>query len=92
MFSATFPSQVQDIARKHMQPDYVFVNTGSVGGTNPDVQQEFFELGKKDKRNKLMEILQEIGTAKVIIFVETKKNADYLASFICNSQLQVIYT
>ena len=35
------------------------------------------------KRDKLKEILQEAGTDRTMVFVETKKNADFLATFLC---------
>ena len=35
------------------------------------------------KRDKLKEILQEVGTDRTMVFVETKKNADFLATFLC---------
>ena len=44
MFSATFPDDVQGLARRHLH-DYIFINTGVIGGTNPDVIQEFHEVG-----------------------------------------------
>lgn len=90
MFSATFTEEVQRIASNFMKAEYVFVNTGQVGGTNPDVHQEFVEVARNEKRTKLMEILKEIGNSKVIIFVECKKNADFLASFLCNHEISVI--
>ena len=31
----------------------------------------------------MKEILQEVGTDRTMVFVETKKNADFLATFLC---------
>ena len=89
MFSATFPAKVQEIAKQYLH-DYIFVATGEkLGGTNPDVHQEFIEVPRHDKRGKLMEILSTLGDARVIVFVESKKTADFLAAFLCSSQLRV---
>lgn len=89
MFSATFPPEVQQMAKKYLVPDYIFVTTGNVGGTNPDVYQEFIEVSRNEKRTKLMEVLTGIGDSKVIVFVESKKTADFIAAFLCNNNLQV---
>jgi probable ATP-dependent RNA helicase DDX4 len=88
MFSATFPEEVQALAANYME-DYIFVTTGTVGGTNPDVQQTFYECARNEKRTKLIEILRELGEAKTIVFVDSKKTADFVAVFLCNSDIQV---
>lgn len=85
MFSATFPEEVQRIAAQYLE-NYIFVTTGQIGGTNPDVAQEFHEVTRNDKRGKLQEVLQNIGQAKTIVFVESKKTADFIAAFLCNAQ------
>ena len=40
----------------------------------------FFQVEKFAKREKLLELLREVGTDKTLVFVETKRNADFLAS------------
>ncbi len=88
MFSATFPEEVQTLASNYME-DYIFVTTGTVGGTNPDVQQEFHQCARNEKRTKLMEILQGLGDAKSIVFVDSKKTADFVAVYLCNNDIKV---
>lgn len=92
MFSATFPVEVQQVAKEYLVRDYIFVTTGNVGGTNPDVLQEFYQVARNEKRTKLMEVLRDIGDAKVIVFVESKKTADFVAAFLCNNSLQVSHS
>lgn len=58
MFSATFPQDVQDIAR-HLLQDYVFITVGRPGGANLDIIQKILLLQQCDKRQKLMDILKE---------------------------------
>lgn len=87
MFSATFPGDVQQLAGNYLH-NYIFVTTGTVGGTNPDVRQEFHEVARNEKRSKLMEILADIGDAKVIVFVDSKKTADFVAAFLCNNNIR----
>ena len=88
MFSATFPEEVQTLAHKYLH-DFVFVNTGVVGGTNPDVEQVFYEVDRRKKRDKLIETLNEIGDARTIVFAETKKTADFLAAYLSNTEIKV---
>ncbi|XP_058801150.1 ATP-dependent RNA helicase vasa-like [Phymastichus coffea] len=89
MFSATFPSQIQQLAGKYLQ-NYVFVAVGIVGGACTDIQQNFIEVSKKEKRGKLKEILQiekDNNTLKgIVVFVETKKNADFIAALLSENR------
>jgi len=79
MFSATFPDTVQHMALDFLQ-DYLFLTIGIVGGASKDVTQTVFEVEKFSKREKLLELLKDVGTEKTLVFVETKRNADFLAS------------
>merc|ERR1719461_2057421 len=83
MFSATFAETVQHLALDFLN-DYLFLAIGIVGGASSDVKQTFLKLGKFEKREKLLEILREVGTNRTLVFVETKKNADFLATFLSN--------
>jgi len=87
MFSATFPTDVQKLAMAYLH-DYIFVNTGIVGGANPDVEQEIIQVNKQKKKDKLVEVLNSIGDARTIIFVDSKKTADFIATFLCNKNFQ----
>merc|ERR1711902_227747 len=86
MFSATFPEQVQILAFDLLQ-DYLFLTIGVVGGACDDVSQKVYEVDKFAKREKLMEILNNVGTDRTMVFVETKKNADFLATYLCGEGL-----
>lgn len=86
MFSATFPDDIQTLATKFLNPSYIFVSVGVVGGACTDVTQNIFEVTKFTKRDKLMEILNEGDPSGTIVFVETKRQADFLASFLSESK------
>nr|BCJ78303.1 ATP-dependent RNA helicase [Phreagena okutanii] len=81
MFSATFPEEIQKLASQYLN-DYLFLSVGVVGGANTDVSQHLFEVDRVLKRDKLVEILTESGTDKTLVFVEQKRNADFLASYL----------
>ncbi|XP_016941482.2 ATP-dependent RNA helicase vasa [Drosophila suzukii] len=84
MFSATFPEEIQRLAGEFLK-NYVFVTIGVVGGACSDVSQTIFEVNKFAKRAKLMEILREQADG-TIVFVETKRGADFLASFLSETE------
>ncbi|XP_073478932.1 probable ATP-dependent RNA helicase DDX4 [Aquarana catesbeiana] len=87
MFSATFPSSIQSLARNILKPDYLFVVVGQVGGACSDVEQVVMEVEEFGKKDKLMEILQEIGSERTMVFVKTKKKADFIATFLCQEKV-----
>jgi superfamily II DNA/RNA helicase len=60
MFSATFPTEIQRIAAKYLD-NYLYVVVGMVGGACADVSQQFIQISKFEKRDKLMEILRAQG-------------------------------
>ena len=60
MFSATFPEEIQHLAKELLR-DYIFITVGRVGGANWDIKQNVFSVGQNDKRDKLVSILNETG-------------------------------
>ena len=88
MFSATFPDEIQSAAKTYLKDDYLFLGVGLVGGACADVSQSILEVEEFKKREKLVEIL-EAGDKmdKTIVFVETKKQADFLASFLSQNEV-----
>ena len=89
MFSATFPDEVQESAQEFLH-DYLFVTIGLVGGACSDVKQEFHEVPKFEKRTKLEELMQDPERdpkERTLIFVQTKKNADFLATYLSGEGL-----
>lgn len=61
MFSATLPEKVQEIARSYLKPDYVSIAVGEIGGACKDVTQIIMEAKKFDKKNLLLQLLNEAG-------------------------------
>ena len=81
MFSATFPKEIQQLAQDFLN-DYLFLTVGVVGGANADVTQVLHKVTRLEKREKVIEILNEIGKDKCMIFLEHKKQADILAFYL----------
>lgn len=85
MFSATFPPEIQKLAGEFLN-DYLYLVVGVVGGANQDVTQTILEVSQFQKREKLMEILREHSGQRTLVFVEQKRNADFLASMLSQSE------
>ncbi|XP_054843650.1 probable ATP-dependent RNA helicase DDX4 isoform X2 [Eublepharis macularius] len=88
MFSATFPEEIQRLAGEFLKIEYLFVVVGQVGGACSDVQQTILQVSQYDKRDKLVEILQGIGDKRTMVFVETKKKADFFATLLCQEKIK----
>ncbi|KAI9704183.1 MAG: DEAD-box ATP-dependent RNA helicase [Candelina mexicana] len=83
MFSATFPRDIQMLARDFLK-DYVFLSVGRVGSTSENITQKVEYVEDHDKRSVLLDILHTHGAGLTLIFVETKRMADSLSEFLIN--------
>lgn len=84
MFSATFPRDIQMLARDFLK-DYIFLSVGRVGSTSENITQKVEYVEDQDKRSVLLDILHTHGAAGLtLIFVETKRMADSLSDFLIN--------
>lgn len=81
MFSATFPRDIQMLARDFLK-DYVFLSVGRVGSTSENITQKIEYVEDVDKRSVLLDILHTHGAGLTLIFVETKRMADALSDFL----------
>jgi len=78
MFTATMPPQVERLARTYLRrPAVVYI--GSIGRPVERVEQRVHVIKENDKRNKLIQILNQGIDPPIIIFVNQKKGADVLA-------------
>jgi probable ATP-dependent RNA helicase DDX4 len=85
MFSATFPEEIQKLAGDFLN-NYLFLTIGVVGGTTSDIDQTVVAVGEYERKEKLQEILTSAGADRTLVFVETKRNADYLASLLSQEE------
>ncbi|KAI6783038.1 ATP-dependent RNA helicase-like protein [Emericellopsis cladophorae] len=83
MFSATFPRDIQMLARDFLK-DYVFLSVGRVGSTSENITQRIEYVEDADKRSVLLDILHTHAGGLTLIFVETKRMADTLSDFLIN--------
>ncbi|KAI8974409.1 P-loop containing nucleoside triphosphate hydrolase protein [Pilobolus umbonatus] len=86
MFSATFPRDIQYLARDFLK-DYIFLSVGRVGSTSENITQKVEYVEDEDKRSVLLDILHSNeSTGLCLIFVETKRMADSLSEFLLDHQ------
>nr|XP_044996061.1 ATP-dependent RNA helicase DDX3X isoform X2 [Jaculus jaculus] len=82
MFSATFPKEIQMLARDFLD-EYIFLAVGRVGSTSENITQKVVWVEDGDKRSFLLDLLNATGkNSLTLVFVETKKGADSLEEFL----------
>ena len=87
MFSATFPRDIQMLARDFLK-DYIFLSVGRVGSTSENITQKIEYVEDQDKRSVLLDVLaSEPPGGLTLVFVETKRMADMLSDFLMANRL-----
>ncbi|XP_070539354.1 ATP-dependent RNA helicase DDX3X-like isoform X2 [Ptychodera flava] len=82
MFSATFPKEIQMLARDFLD-NYIFLAVGRVGSTSVNITQKVVWVDENDKRSFLLDLLNAAGAESLtLVFVETKKGADALEDYL----------
>lgn len=89
MFSATFPKEIQTLAKDFMH-DYIYLAVGRVGSTNEFIRQRLLYAEEEQKIKLLVNLLRESEKGLVIVFVETKKKADTIERYLSNEQFPAI--
>ncbi|XP_054864120.1 probable ATP-dependent RNA helicase DDX4 isoform X2 [Amphiprion ocellaris] len=87
MFSATYPEDIQRMAADFLKTDYLFLAVGVVGGACSDVEQTLMQVTKFSKRERLLDLLKTTGMERTMVFVETKRQADFIAAFLCQEKV-----
>ncbi|KND03605.1 ATP-dependent RNA helicase dbp2 [Spizellomyces punctatus DAOM BR117] len=85
MWSATWPKEVQALARDYLK-DYIQVNVGSLElSASHNITQIVEMCSEYDKRGKLVRLLEKISeerNSKTIIFTGTKRAADEITRYL----------
>ncbi|KAG0205232.1 hypothetical protein BGX28_003093 [Mortierella sp. GBA30] len=84
MLSATFPRDIQVLAREFLKDDYVRLRIGRIGGTTSDITQKVLKIEQHDKENQIIQLLLSQPPSRTMIFVDTKRRADYLDDILYN--------
>ncbi|KAJ1768752.1 ATP-dependent RNA helicase ded1 [Coemansia sp. RSA 1813] len=87
MFSATFPRNIQILARDFLK-DYIFLSVGRVGSTSENIEQKIEYVEDEDKLSVLLDILSAADAESLtLVFVETKRMADRLSNNLYGHQI-----
>lgn len=86
MFSATFPRPIQRLAADFLD-DYLFLKVGPVGSTSENITQRIKWVEKNEKDAAVAAELKATP-GRTLIFVETKRTADYLARILSQQGFQ----
>mmetsp|Transcript_27458 Transcript_27458/g.50669 ORF Transcript_27458/g.50669 Transcript_27458/m.50669 type:complete len:657 (-) Transcript_27458:79-2049(-) len=85
LFSATFPREIQELARDFLD-NYIFLSVGTVGSTTDLIEQRVVHVSSSDKKATLLDLLalpDKQSQGLTLVFVETKRGADELENFLC---------
>ncbi len=79
MWSATWPREVQSLARSFLK-EYIQVNIGSTSlHANPNITQIVDVVSDYEKDQKLISLIRSFNGLRCLVFVETKKKTDQIA-------------
>ncbi|CAH9052280.1 unnamed protein product [Cuscuta epithymum] len=78
MFSATMPPAVERLARKYLR-NPVVVTIGTAGKTTDLITQHVVMVKESEKSYKLQRLLDELADKTAIVFINTKKQADFVS-------------
>ncbi|KKY27237.1 putative dead deah box rna helicase [Phaeomoniella chlamydospora] len=87
MFSATFNKDLRSLARAYLSTDFVRIRIGRAGSTHINVKQQLVFVNRDMKNQALYDLLISMPPSRTIIFVNTKKTADFVDDYVFNNGL-----
>ncbi|CAF1027635.1 unnamed protein product [Rotaria sordida] len=83
MFSTTFSSEEQRLAKHFLRENYVFLAVSTIDGANEDIVQTIEEVPHSKKKDRLFQLFeQHLKSERCLIFVETNRAADYIGALL----------
>jgi len=79
LFSATMPKEILELAEEFLNENYETIKVKPDEVTVEKIKQIIYRVNPRDKFKKLTEVLSQNKAEKVIIFTQTKIEADELA-------------
>jgi ATP-dependent RNA helicase DeaD len=79
LFSATMPKEILELAEEFLNENYETIKVKPDEVTVEKIKQIIYRVNPRDKFKKLTEVLSQNEAEKVIIFTQTKIEADELA-------------
>ncbi|KAG0050790.1 DEAD-box ATP-dependent RNA helicase [Gryganskiella cystojenkinii] len=90
MISATFPTPIQLLARDFLKDEYCRLRIGRIGGTTDAIIQRVILVEDYEKEETLIELLNSYPPCRTLVFVSTKRKADYLDHILFERQFPCI--
>lgn len=87
LFSATIPKEVQGLIDSILH-NPVTVKVTPVSSTSDQVEQRVYHVGRADKKQLLLHILDTENVTRALVFTRTKHNANKLEQFLSESGVQ----
>jgi ATP-dependent RNA helicase DDX3X len=84
MFSATFPTEIQTLAREFLR-NYVWISVGRTGSTVENIQQQVLRssFDPQEKIKLLLSVLEQTE-GRTLVFVQKRKTASWLCETLRN--------
>lgn len=94
MWSATWPSEIRNLAHEFLS-DFAHITIGSGELlANPNIEQKFYVVESEDeKEDRLISLLEDLvleGKNKVLVFAQTKRKVDYLTNFLSLNRIHTL--
>lgn len=87
LFSATFNKKMRKLARNFLKTDHVRVRIGRSGAVLNNVIQNIIYVDRNLKQQALYDLLAASKPARTMVFVRSKKTADFVDDFLFNRGL-----
>ena len=87
LFSATIPKEVQGLIDSILH-NPVTVKVTPVSSTSDQVEQRVYHVGRADKKQLLLHILDTENVTRALVFTRTKHNANKLEQFLSESGVE----
>ena len=82
LFSATMPQSILEIVGEYQKDDTVKVKIASKDITVDRIDQSYYQVGKNQKKEVTLRLLEFYNPARGLIFCNTKRMVDELAEFL----------
>ncbi|KAI6851553.1 DEAD/DEAH box RNA helicase [Hortaea werneckii] len=87
MYSATFPKQARQMARRYMAQDYTRIRLGRSGAAHKNIRQHILYVDQDQKRECLYDLLVNSKPGRTMVFCNSKRDADLIDDFLYNRGL-----
>ncbi|KAI7567401.1 DEAD/DEAH box RNA helicase [Hortaea werneckii] len=87
MFSATFPKQAREMARRYMAEDYTRIRLGRSGAAHKNIRQHILYVDQDQKKECLYDLLVNMEPGRTMVFCNSKSQVDLIDDFLYNRGL-----